>query len=114
MQQPDEDAVRRSLERDGFAEPILLDPGGDPITPSPRRHSGPQTRENTNAMAPSPSTPASAAGTLTLGGDLTVNRMGFGAMRIVGKGVWGPPADRENAKSVLRHAVANGVNFIDT
>ena len=52
--------------------------------------------------------------TLTIGGDLTVNRLGFGAMRIVGKGIWGPPADRENAKNVLRHAVASGVNFIDT
>ena len=57
---------------------------------------------------------AAAAGTLTIGGDLTVNRMGFGAMRIVGKGVWGPPPDRESAKNVLRHAVASGVNFIDT
>ncbi len=61
------------------------------------------------------STPAAAAaGTLTIGGDLTVNRMGFGAMRIVGKGVWGEPPDREAAKNVLRHAVARGVNFIDT
>src|ERR1700722_4354994 len=57
---------------------------------------------------------AAAAGTLTIGGDLTVNRMGFGAMRIVGTGVWGPPPDREKAKNVLRHAVAAGVNFIDT
>jgi pyridoxine 4-dehydrogenase len=57
---------------------------------------------------------AAAAGTLTIGGDLTVNRMGFGAMRIVGKGIWGPPADRERAKNVLRHAIASGVNFIDT
>jgi pyridoxine 4-dehydrogenase len=57
---------------------------------------------------------ASAAGTLTIGGDLTVNRIGFGAMRIVGEGIWGPPTDRENAKNVLRHAVASGVNFIDT
>jgi pyridoxine 4-dehydrogenase len=52
--------------------------------------------------------------TLTIGGDLTVNRMGFGAMRIVGKGIWGDPPDREAAKNVLRHAVAHGVNFIDT
>jgi aryl-alcohol dehydrogenase-like predicted oxidoreductase len=57
---------------------------------------------------------AAAAGTVTIGGDLTVNRMGFGAMRIVGKGVWGPPPDRDAAKNVLRHAVARGVNFIDT
>jgi aryl-alcohol dehydrogenase-like predicted oxidoreductase len=57
---------------------------------------------------------ASAAGTLTIGGDLTVNRMGFGAMRVVGKGIWGYPSDRNGALKVLRHAVAEGVNFIDT
>jgi pyridoxine 4-dehydrogenase len=57
---------------------------------------------------------ASAAGTITIGGDLTVNRLGYGAMRIVGKGVWGLPPDQEAAKNVLRHAVADGVNFIDT
>jgi pyridoxine 4-dehydrogenase len=65
-------------------------------------------------MTASSSSPAAAAGTLTIGGDLTVNRMGFGAMRIVGKGIWGWPPDREAAKNVLRHAVASGVNFIDT
>ncbi len=57
---------------------------------------------------------AAASGTITIGGDLTVNRMGFGAMRITGTGIWGPPADRDVAKNVLRHAVASGVNFIDT
>lgn len=57
---------------------------------------------------------ASAAGTLTLGGDLTVNRMGYGAMRITGDGVWGPPADHAGALAVLRRAVALGVNLIDT
>jgi pyridoxine 4-dehydrogenase len=57
---------------------------------------------------------AAAAGTLTIGSDLTVNRMGFGAMRITGKGIWGPPPDREVAKNVVRHAVECGVNFIDT
>ncbi|MDP9327570.1 MAG: aldo/keto reductase [Actinomycetota bacterium] len=56
---------------------------------------------------------ASRAGTLTLG-DTTVNRMGFGAMRITGQGVWGPPADPEECKRVLRRAVELGVNFIDT
>jgi pyridoxine 4-dehydrogenase len=65
-------------------------------------------------MTATSSKPAAAAGTLTIGGDLTVNRMGYGAMRIVGKGIWGPPPDREAAKNVLRHAVASGVNFIDT
>ena len=49
-----------------------------------------------------------------MGGDLPVNRLGFGAMRITGKGVWGPPADRSAAIGVLRRALELGVNFIDT
>jgi aryl-alcohol dehydrogenase-like predicted oxidoreductase len=57
---------------------------------------------------------AAASGTFTLGGDLTVNRLGFGAMRLTGKGVWGPPADRDECVRVLRRAVELGVNFIDT
>ena len=52
--------------------------------------------------------------TITIGGDLTVNRLGFGAMRLCGPGVWGWPLDRENALHVLRRAVELGVNFIDT
>jgi aryl-alcohol dehydrogenase-like predicted oxidoreductase len=60
------------------------------------------------------SLPAAQAGTITLGGDLTVNRMGFGAMRITGKGVWGLPADVPGALATLRRAVELGVNFIDT
>ncbi len=55
-----------------------------------------------------------AAGTLTLGGDLTVWRLGFGAMRLCGPGVWGEPDDPGNAGRVLRRAVALGVNFVDT
>ena len=58
-------------------------------------------------------TPAAAAGTIALG-DLTVNRMGFGAMRLTGKGIWGPPRDRPEAIRVLRRAVELGVNFNDT
>jgi aryl-alcohol dehydrogenase-like predicted oxidoreductase len=58
--------------------------------------------------------PAAQAGTITLGGDLTVNRMGYGAMRITGKGIWGPPADRDAALATLRRAIELGVNFIDT
>jgi pyridoxine 4-dehydrogenase len=57
---------------------------------------------------------ASAAGTIDIGGDLTVNRMGFGAMRITGRGIWGEPPDRDQAQAALRQAVALGVNFIDT
>jgi pyridoxine 4-dehydrogenase len=59
-------------------------------------------------------TVAQASGTFTLGGDLAVNRLGFGAMRLTGKGVWGPPADRDECIRVLRRAVELGVNFIDT
>jgi pyridoxine 4-dehydrogenase len=57
---------------------------------------------------------ASAAGTVSLGGKLTVNRLGYGAMRITGDGIWGPPKDRAGALAVLRRAVELGVNFIDT
>jgi aryl-alcohol dehydrogenase-like predicted oxidoreductase len=57
---------------------------------------------------------AAAAGTITLGGDLTVNRLGYGAMRITGKGIWGPPEDHAAAIATLRRAVELGVNFIDT
>jgi aryl-alcohol dehydrogenase-like predicted oxidoreductase len=57
---------------------------------------------------------AGASGTFTLGGDLTVNRLGFGAMRITGNGIWGPPRDRAQALAVLRRAVELGVNLIDT
>jgi pyridoxine 4-dehydrogenase len=56
---------------------------------------------------------ASAAGTITLG-DLTVNRMGYGAMRLTGPGIWGEPRDPEEGRRVLRRAVELGVNFIDT
>lgn len=57
---------------------------------------------------------AAASGTFSLGGDLPVNRLGFGAMRITGEGVWGEPKDPETAKKVLKRAVELGVNFIDT
>jgi pyridoxine 4-dehydrogenase len=57
---------------------------------------------------------AAAAGEFMLGGDLTVRRLGFGAMRITGDGIWGEPPDIEGAKGVLRRAVELGVNLIDT
>ena len=57
---------------------------------------------------------AAAAGTIRIGDDLTVNRMGFGAMRLTGRGIWGPPADRPEAIRVLRRAIELGVDFIDT
>ena len=66
---------------------------------------GPNTTTSSN-MATNP--------TFTLGGDLTVNRLGFGAMRITGQGVWGWPPDRQNAHKVLKRAVDFGINLIDT
>jgi pyridoxine 4-dehydrogenase len=60
------------------------------------------------------SLPSHASGTLALGGDLPVYRMGYGAMRITGRGVWGPPEDPAEAVRVLRRAVELGVTFIDT
>jgi pyridoxine 4-dehydrogenase len=57
---------------------------------------------------------ASLAGAVSLGGELSVNRLGFGAMRLTGEGIWGAPADRNRALAVLRHAVELDVNFIDT
>ncbi len=65
-------------------------------------------------MAANGTVNAKASGTFAIGGDLTVNRLGYGAMRITGDGIWGEPKDREGAKKVLRRAVELGVNFIDT
>ncbi len=59
-------------------------------------------------------TTAAASGTVLLGGDLPVTRMGYGAMRLTGEGVWGEPADRDHAIAVLRRAVELGVDLIDT
>ena len=57
---------------------------------------------------------AQGSGTFSIGGDLTVNRLGFGAMRLTGRGVWGPPDDHDECVRVLRRAVELGINFIDT
>jgi len=57
---------------------------------------------------------AATAGTIDVGGDLTVNRLGFGAMRITGQGVWGDPASKDQALATLRRIIELGVNFIDT
>ncbi|HEX5575023.1 MAG TPA: aldo/keto reductase, partial [Gemmatimonadales bacterium] len=70
------------------------------------------TPKSTNPSATA--VPAAAAGTFALGGDLIVNRMGFGAMRLTGPGIWGPPPNRAEAIRVLQRAVELGVNFIDT
>jgi pyridoxine 4-dehydrogenase len=58
--------------------------------------------------------PAAASGEVSLGGELAVRRLGFGAMRLTGEGIWGPPKDATAAVAVLRRAVELGVNFIDT
>ena len=65
-------------------------------------------------MSESKTVHAGTAGAIDVGGDLTVNRLGFGAMRLTGAGIWGQPADRDEAKAVLRRAIELGVNFIDT
>jgi hypothetical protein len=57
---------------------------------------------------------AAASGTITIGGDLTVNRLGYGAMRITGPGIWGPPADKAASLATLRRAIELDVNLIDT
>src|ERR1700758_3761284 len=57
---------------------------------------------------------ASTAGQVSLGGELSVNRLGYGAMRLTGEGIWGPPKDRKAALAVLRRAVELDVHFIDT
>ncbi|HKF50481.1 MAG TPA: aldo/keto reductase [Terracidiphilus sp.] len=65
-------------------------------------------------MGAGQSSHAAAAGTFALGGDLVINRLGYGAMRITGKGIWGPPEDKAGALATLRRAVELGVNLIDT
>jgi aryl-alcohol dehydrogenase-like predicted oxidoreductase len=67
-----------------------------------------QQREETDRS------PAGQSGTFSLGGELTVRRLGFGAMRLTGEGIWGPPKDPDSALRVLRRSVELGVNFIDT
>src|ERR1700761_5390654 len=61
-----------------------------------------------------PTPDASRSGMFAIGGDMTVNRLGFGAMRVTGEGIWGPPADPEESKRTLRRVPELGINFIDT
>jgi len=72
------------------------------------------SRLASGAAGSSAPSPAAAAGTIVIGGDMTVNRLGFGAMRVTGPGIWGDPADPAEARRVLQRAVELGVNFIDT
>jgi pyridoxine 4-dehydrogenase len=76
---------------------FLLAAAGDPVTDAP-------------SAAPS----ATPSGSFTIGGDLPVTRLGFGAMRITGPGIWGDPTDRDDARRLLRRAVELGVDLIDT
>jgi pyridoxine 4-dehydrogenase len=65
-------------------------------------------------MQQSSGRPVEASGTFTIGGDLKVYRLGLGAMRITGEGIWGPPANKQEALAVLRRALELGINLIDT
>jgi pyridoxine 4-dehydrogenase len=74
----------------------------------------PTSRQRSFYMSDAQTLPAAAAGTFTIGGDLVVNRMGYGAMRITGPGIWGPPADKPAALATLRQTIELGINLIDT
>jgi aryl-alcohol dehydrogenase-like predicted oxidoreductase len=77
--------------------------------------SGPKTGlENSEDSMSTNFVSANASGLVDLGGELSVSRLGFGAMRLTGEGIWGPPKDRQAAVTLLRRAVQLGVNFIDT
>ena len=67
-----------------------------------------------NAFTPSMQPNAAESGTFLIGGDLPVHRLGYGTMRLVGEGAWGEPADPEECRRVLRHAVELGVTLFDT
>ena len=79
------------------------------LAPNRNRHHEDITVNTTSPIAPLP-----VGGSITIGGDVTARRFGYGAMRITGKGIWGPPPDRAAAIALLQHVVASGVNFIDT
>jgi aryl-alcohol dehydrogenase-like predicted oxidoreductase len=84
-------------------------------TPDPGSGEGAAPGADAAASTPSPGgTAAAPGGTFTLGGDLPVHRMGFGAMRITGDGIWGDPDDPDAARALLRRALELGVNLIDT
>ena len=73
-----------------------------------------RTNPESNEQAEETERPAGLTGTISLGGELAVRRVGFGAMRITGDGIWGPPKDPDRALRVLRRALELGANFIDT
>src|SRR5580698_1455796 len=103
---------RPAASESGFSQSSFATPGNcivELIDDRPRiRGKGRSFMNNPQTIS------AAAAGTFTIGGDLTVNRLGYGAMRVTGRGVWGPPADKTAALETLRHAIDLGVNLIDT
>jgi pyridoxine 4-dehydrogenase len=74
----------------------------------------PEEEQEEKNMTSTQNRPAQSAGTFSIGGDLPVNRLGYGTMQLPGKGVWGPPADHDEAIRVLRRSIELGVNLIDT
>jgi aryl-alcohol dehydrogenase-like predicted oxidoreductase len=106
-----DDYSRRRLLVEGTAVMTALALGrlASPVLASSQQAGGPVIDSAKDVALP-----AAAAGTITIGKDLVVNRLGFGAMRITGEGIWGYPKDRDEAVRVLQAAVALGVNFIDT
>src|SRR5262249_42484490 len=105
---------RRPRARAGGCRPASAPPLASRRRPTPHPSGGRAPRPQGRRMGPSGAPPAAAGGTITIGGDLTVNRLGFGAMRITGRGVWGAPPDLDEARAVLRRAVERGTDFIDT
>jgi aryl-alcohol dehydrogenase-like predicted oxidoreductase len=115
-------AERGEVKYEGVLEKVDNDPQHVYLQPlvsgaetTPYRLHGPGARSHAIPLNEirAVRSPASVAGTITVG-DRQVHRMGYGAMRLTGRGIWGWPADRENALRVLRRAVELGVNFIDT
>jgi pyridoxine 4-dehydrogenase len=103
----DQHAVHaRQLSQLSRTDPRLASCAGSPITTGFTLHI------EDLAMTPSPN--AAAAGQFLIGGDIPVHRLGFGAMRITGKGIWGEPADPVGSRATLRELPALGVNLIDT
>jgi pyridoxine 4-dehydrogenase len=100
-----------------IAGAVQTEPSEPPL-PKPRRvrHARPLNPGPWSDCMTTPTTsrPADSSGTFALGGDLPVNRLGYGAMQLTGPGVWGDPKDPAEAVRVLRRAVELGVNFIDT
>src|SRR5579862_448395 len=78
------------------------------------RHRFPREIKLRRAIMSKKEVSANLAGSVSLGGKVSVHRLGYGAMRLTGEGIWGPPKDRKSALAVLRRAVELGVNFIDT